>query len=228
MSSLISSYPTRRPLLSPESVFYAPEEHLFCEDWSEMRRIRLPETNLVVLKRPVPEFSGAISEILAHSTGESQTLFERGMSLDLIPAMLDDDLDLESPDSLGLYLDIRDLAEKFLSVTSAKKIGVRLERVQTDSCRLFHVDRVGVRLLTTYFGDGTEWLKNSDVNRAGLGQGNDQLVKMDGAATQVIPAGWIGLLKGERGNDGLGLVHRSPRVEAAKKKRVLLRMDTLD
>ncbi|MGZ3731899.1 MAG: DUF1826 domain-containing protein, partial [Bdellovibrionota bacterium] len=152
MSLLVSSYPARRPLLSPESVFFAPEEHVFCNDWDEMRRIRLPETNLAVLKRPVPEFSGAISEILAHPTGEAQTLFERWMSLDLIPAMLDDDLDLESADSLALYLDIRDLAEKFLAVTNAKKIGVRLERVQTDSCRLFHVDRVSVRLLTTYFG----------------------------------------------------------------------------
>ncbi|MGZ6288190.1 MAG: DUF1826 domain-containing protein [Bdellovibrionota bacterium] len=193
-----------------------------------MRRIRLPETNMAILQGSAPDCPEAIFEILGAAKGSAQTFFERGMDLDLIPALLDEDLDLQASDGQLLYADIRDLAERFLGVTAATKIGVRLERVDTDNCRLFHIDHVGVRLLTTYYGKGTEWLRNEDVMRAGLGQGSDELVRREGAPIQRLDPGWIALLKGEKGNSGRGLVHRSPPVEGSGCKRLLLRMDTLD
>lgn len=211
----------------PETVFYAPEAHIACNTWEEMRRIRNFETNLAILERPSPHCPDAVREMLAKPRGSAQTLFERGMDLDLIPAMLDDDLDLSSADSLSLYEDIRLLAENFLEVTMAKKIGVRLERVDDDSCRLFHIDLIGVRLITTYFGKATEWLQNIDVERSGLGQGNDQLVMRKGAVIQHMQAGWVGLMKGEKNNQGLGLVHRSPAIAKDGSERLILRMDTL-
>lgn len=108
---------------SPKSVFYRPEAHVTCGNWEEMRRVRHSETNLAVLKRPLPSFSNAIAELLLHPRGEAQTLFECGMDSHLIPAMLDEELDLQSEDGLNLYEDIRFLADQFLAITKAKKSG---------------------------------------------------------------------------------------------------------
>jgi hypothetical protein len=214
-------------IYAPETVFCAPEAHIHCRTWEEMRRIRNIETNLAVLERSPPHCPEAIKEMLAKPRGSAQTLFEQGMDIELVAAMLDDDLDLVSADSLLLYEDIHLLAENFLEITKAKKIGVRLERVDDDSCRLFHVDLVGFRLITTYFGKATEWLQNKDVSRSGLGQGSDQLVMREGAVVQNMQAGWVGIMKGEKSNNGQGLVHRSPAIARERSERLILRMDTL-
>jgi hypothetical protein len=189
--------------------------------------VREEETNLAILKRPVPACPEAILELLEHDRDSAQTAFDRGMDVALIPALLDEELDLRSVDSLALYSDIAELARNFLDLTAALRIGVRLERVETDSCRLFHVDQVEARLISTYFGSGTEWLRNADVNRAGLGQGDNDLVRRPGARIQTMLPGWVGIMKGERKNSGAGLVHRSPPIEAKGLKRILLRIDVL-
>ena len=201
--------------------------HLYCDAWSEMRSFLEPETNLAVLKREVPSCPESIRELLGHLRSSAQTAFDRGMDLEMIPALLDEDLDLKAEDSFHLYSDIAELAHNFMELTGALRIGVRLERVETDNCRLFHVDHVEARLVTTYSGAGTEWLRNVDVKRSGLGQGDNDLVMKPGARIQAMKAGWVGIMKGERKNHGAGLVHRSPPIELAGLNRILLPIDVL-
>jgi hypothetical protein len=186
-----------------------------------------PETNLAILRRQIPSCSDSIIELLRHSRDSAQTAFDRGMDLELIPALLDEELDLKAEDSFSLYSDVTELARNFMELTGALRIGVRLERVETDNCRLFHVDQVEARLVCTYFGSGTEWLRNADVKRAGLGQGDNDFVMKAGARVQAMQPGWVGIMKGERKNAGAGLVHRSPPIERAGLKRILLRIDVL-
>jgi len=57
-----------------------------------------------------------------------------------------------------LYTDFRRLARRFAGVAASPVIRMRLEHVIDDSCRKFHVDAVGLRLLCTYAGAGTEWV----------------------------------------------------------------------
>jgi len=58
----------------------------------------------------------------------------------------------------ALYSDIRKLAEFFAKISGSPVVKLRLEHVTDDACRKFHVDHVGMRLLCTYIGPGTEWI----------------------------------------------------------------------
>ena len=58
----------------------------------------------------------------------------------------------------ALYRDFRQLARRFAALTASSVVRMRLEHVIDDSCREFHVDAVGLRLLCTYAGPGTEWI----------------------------------------------------------------------
>jgi len=58
----------------------------------------------------------------------------------------------------ALYRDFRQLARRFAALTASSVVRMRLEHVIDDSCRKFHVDAVGLRLLCTYAGPGTEWI----------------------------------------------------------------------
>lgn len=105
-------------------------------------------------------------------------------------------------------------------------VGLRLHVLRGTMCPRFHVDRVPVRLLCTYQGVGTEWLQESQVTRPdGARPLPDQAV----ADQEVnrLPTGAVGLLKGEawEGNEGRGLVHRSP--SHGDRPRLILALDWL-
>ncbi len=57
-----------------------------------------------------------------------------------------------------LYADFRRLAGRFATLSASPVVRMRLEHMIDDSCRKFHVDAVGLRLLCTYAGPGTEWI----------------------------------------------------------------------
>ena len=57
-----------------------------------------------------------------------------------------------------LYADFRRLAHRLAGLTGSANVRMRFEHVIDDSCRKFHVDAVGLRLLCTYAGAGTEWV----------------------------------------------------------------------
>jgi hypothetical protein len=64
-----------------------------------------------------------------------------------------------------LYTDMRRLANRFSLIVNSPFVRLRFEFVSDDSCRKFHVDAVGLRLLCTYFGAGTEWVIGDVVHR---------------------------------------------------------------
>jgi hypothetical protein len=204
--------------------------HVRCVDWAELARLEDQGTNFAWLERPEPAYQSAISEILASSFEGVQGSIESPAEIEELQAYFDEELNLQADTALQLFDDIALMTQHFFKITKAKEVGVRLERVNTDNCRLFHVDLVRVRLISTLSGLGTEWLKNEDVMRAGLGKQSDELVKRPGSTSQIMKPGWVGLMKGERffGNQGNGLVHRSPPVQASGQERLVIRMDTLD
>ena len=95
----------------------------------------------------------------------------------------------------------------------------------------FHVDKVPCRLITTYTGIATEWLPHDRVNRRFLGPNTPIIVGSEPGICEsddieMIETGAVALLKGEswEGNEGCGLVHRSPSM-AEGCKRLLLTID---
>lgn len=129
--------------------------------------------------------------------------------------------------------DIAELVDMFCCLFDLKRTGLRLSTLDRAMCPRFHVDNVPSRLITTYAGaQGTEWLPNSSVDRTKLGTGNNGLpddqsgLYSQACDIQCLDIGQVALLKGERweGNEGSGLVHRSPQIIAGE-TRLLLTLD---
>lgn len=131
-----------------------------------------------------------------------------------------------------LSQDIAELVDMFCCLFDLGQTGLRLATLDKAMCPRFHVDHVPCRLVTTFVGTATEWLEEPSIDRSKLGAGNQGLpdhtsgLFPDIHHIQKANAGDVLLLKGERweGNEGFGLVHRSPPV-AAGEKRLLLTLD---
>ena len=113
-------------------------------------------------------------------------------------------LDLEAPTPFAT--DVASLVELFATLTDAQGVGIRLEATARQTCPKWHTDRVGLRLMTTYAGPGTEWLDGDAAHRASTGD--------------------VLIAKGELWPSAPGAcVHRSPDPQGAT--RLLLTLDEL-
>lgn len=119
--------------------------------------------------------------------------------------------------------DVAWLVAAFGCLLDARRVGLRVTALDRAMCPRFHVDHVPVRLLTTYAGPGSEWLKESAIKRSQLADEQPGLCEI-----QQLTAGDVALLKGEKwlGNQGAGLVHRSPSL-ARGERRLILSLDWL-
>lgn len=142
-------------------------------------------------------------------------------------------------DSLGantaaqlISADVAEIVGMFCYLFELEQVGLRLATLDRAMCPKFHVDRVPCRLITTYSGVATEWLAHSDVDRTKLGMGSGGKSDEESGlyshpnSIQQLGSGDVALLKGESwlGNEGGGLVHRSPSL-ANQENRLLLTLD---
>lgn len=126
----------------------------------------------------------------------------------------------------GFIADVSWLVSAFACLLGARRIGVRLRVLDKAMCPRFHVDHVPVRLITTYAGFGSEWLREGAMDRRQLGQAAAE--PQDDTLIQKIDSGEVALLKGEKwhGNEGFGLIHRSPHLDPGE-RRLILTLDWL-
>lgn len=109
----------------------------------------------------------------------------------------------------GFICDVRWLVGAYACLLDARRVGLRLRALEGAMCPRFHVDHVPARLICTYAGPGSEWLTAPDA-----------------VQVEQLSTGDVAVLKGERwlGNEGQGLVHRSPAVPAGQ-RRLMLTLD---
>jgi hypothetical protein len=120
--------------------------------------------------------------------------------------------------------DLSLLCEMYACLFDIDQIGLRLSVLNRAMCPRFHVDHVVCRMICTYWGPGTEWLPEVNVNRSAVGQPSDSGEKRHNeTAVQRLGEGSVALLKGENwpGNEGRGLVHRSPAASADQPRLVV-------
>jgi hypothetical protein len=136
--------------------------------------------------------------------------------------------DIDSPADGGVFWkDVFRLAYDFLHFSDRKEGILHLKTVCDNGCSKFHTDGYALRLFTTYWGEGTEWLPEKAVNRSGLGKSNEKIVR-DESQIQRMQTFEVGLLKGElhnRSATSIGIVHRSPPIEESQECRIILRID---
>lgn len=116
----------------------------------------------------------------------------------------------------AMVADLLQLAKAYREMMNLPCVGLRFDVGSVGAG--WHTDRDNreARLLTTYYGAGTEWLRERDLEQRSL---NTSAIwaKLD-ATPQVIPTGWLALLRGGREQ---GVVHRSPKI-APDSRRLLV------
>lgn len=105
------------------------------------------------------------------------------------------------------------LAGLFCAAMDLALLELRLEVVRTDSCRKFHADYVTARLITTYHGEGTDWLDEADAERVATGQAPERI-------NRLRPFD-VGLFKGKLATDRPA-IHRSPPIAETGAVRLLM------
>lgn len=191
-----------------------------------LTKILQDDTNLAVWQRQLPLHISDFAQLLLSLNDP----LAESLCLELPNEDAEPDLtglasgfrDLEGYE--GFVADLKWLVSAFACLLGAKRIGLRLRVLDKAMCPRFHVDHVPVRLITTYAGVGSQWLKEGTMDRQQLGQANAE----PQAQIQQLNSGDVALLKGEKwhGNEGFGLIHRSPQ-PAAGERRLILTLDWL-
>lgn len=125
------------------------------------------------------------------------------------------------------WSDARRLTADFLDFAEGRSGTLHLKVVSDGACTKFHTDGYRLRLFTTYYGLGTEWLPEAAVDRSALGKTNESIVK-DPDQVQRIGTGHVSILKGELPGQKCtvkGIVHRSPSITSIDQRRLILRID---
>lgn len=139
------------------------------------------------------------------------------------------------PGCEALVDDVAGLAELYGDLLGCDAVGLRLEIIERAMCPRFHVDHVGIRMLCTYRGPGTEWLDDEAADRnflgargSGLPDATSGLIR-DPRGVHAVPPFAVALLKGDlwRGNAGRGIIHRSSAVPVGQAPRVLVAIDAI-
>lgn len=113
-------------------------------------------------------------------------------------------------DWASLAADIGALARHFADIVRSAEVELRLEPVTTDACRKFHADYVSCRLISTYLGPGTEWIRAGDPDRI-----------------HRLATGDVAAFKGREWAPDRPILHRSPPIAGSGDVRLLLVIDPL-
>ncbi len=121
----------------------------------------------------------------------------------------------DGPERRSLIDDIATLADIFSDVTGATYLRLRLDVVDTNACRRFHVDRLTARLICTYRGTATQY----GTAREG-----------DPGTIRTVPTGSPFVMRGTLwpARPDPGLVHRSPPIEGSGETRLILVLDPVE
>lgn len=184
--------------------------------------------NLAVWQRPLPAAVAAFVDAVQMTGG----LVTEALSVELDDAT--DTLDLTGllAQHAGLaghaafVADVAWLVRAFACLLDARRVGIRLRMLDKAMCPRFHVDRLPLRLVTTYAGPATHWLAEGAMARGALGSPAGEPRP---EWIRSLAAGDVALLKGERweGNEHGAIIHRSPPV-ADGTRRLLLTLDWLE
>ena len=138
------------------------------------------------------------------------------------PQLIAQQLERELPllESRAAFIkNVAEVVDMFSCLFDLEHVGFRMAVLSSAMCPKFHVDRVPCRLITTYAGAGTQWHPNDDVERLA----NAGVNVLQNVNPRNLNTGDVALLKGEawEGNEGLGLVHRSPCASPSHSRLVL-------
>lgn len=111
--------------------------------------------------------------------------------------------------------DITEIAQTFADLVQTEYLRLRLDKIQSNACRKFHIDAISARLICTYRGTGTQYGISTDGT--------------DPKRVFTVPTGAPILLRGTLwpADPPSGLLHRSPPIEGTGETRLVLVLDPI-
>lgn len=182
----------------------------YAEDAAGLQAIHHPAVALALWQRPVPDgLSAALDRLDLEQVDDLSTRIELPLSPSALTAQL---VVCGYPAATASLLaaDMLPLAARHAVITGATQLAIRLEVVTTDACRRFHADYVTCRMITTYLGQATQWIRAGHPNAIG----------------QMKP-GEVGLFKGRLLLPDPPILHRSPPIAATGERRLLFVIDPI-
>ena len=190
---------------------------VFSRDVEDMRAILSPSTAMVCWDRTIPsEVQDWIDRLDPALLPRARMIVPTAWVRKAVTEALDEASMPEGPGRAFLIDDIAQLAARFTDLMETSYIRVRLNAVDNNSCRKFHVDSVKARMVCTYRGLGTQY---------GFSTNGE-----DPQDIFVTKTGMPLLLRGLlwREEPASGLVHRSPPIEGTGETRLVLVLDPID
>lgn len=186
-----------------------PDHVRFGQDAAALAAIREPAATLAVWTRPPPIGIGSLRGVasthfstnVSHAGALMAEHLARGPRRRWHEALVDD---------------VARLAALYGQIMALDRIDVRLENITGNACKRFHADYVAVRLITTYVGQGTQWLDQETAAALAVDPAPE---------CQQLATGAVGLFKGRVLAQGAAIVHRSPPIEGTGEERLLLVID---
>ncbi|EFO30892.1 conserved hypothetical protein [Roseibium sp. TrichSKD4] len=116
----------------------------------------------------------------------------------------------------ALVADLAYLARAFSKLMGGEFVRMRLETASLTTCPKFHIDKVKARLLCTYRGQGTEYVRDIHADIA--------------SRHRQVKTGQVALLRGLDfpAPESCGLLHRSPVMGDGDLTRLLLVLDPVE
>lgn len=116
----------------------------------------------------------------------------------------------ETADGERLTAELAQRADQFAGLMTSERLRMRLEVVETDACRRFHMDYLSARLLMPLVGPGTQWICVTDGEYPPI---------------QELGAGDVAIFKGRLAVEKPIVLHRSPPVSQSGLTRLLFVLD---
>lgn len=182
-----------------------------------LANIQDPACGAAIWRRaPIDGFQAWIDALAPEQLPNARVVLRPADVREVVAQICDASGTPDGPERDLLVDDVAALADIFARVMEARWLRLRLDPVDTNACRRFHIDMVTARLVCTYRGMGTQYGTSVD------GADPEQI--------ETVPTGSPVMLRGTLWptKPDAGLRHRSPPIEGTGETRLLLVLDPLD
>lgn len=182
-----------------------------------LEEIHKPDVGLAIWHRSLPaDLSAWLDRTLPSQLPDERLLVQPDNAEEEIQRVFDHAGTQSSASAAFLIADVSNLIARFANIAGVPLVDARLDVIHDNACWKFHRDFVPLRMLVTYIGPSTQFVKPGDEVRALRQQ------KRYAGALGTVPRFAAALFKGATARKGAGVVHRSPPIAGTGASRFLL------
>ena len=182
--------------------------------------IRRPGCAAAIWRREALSFQGWLDGLAPEALPRGRVVLRPDAAREAARHLCDAAGTPEGADRERLCDDVAALADLFAGLMRARHLRLRLDAVDGDGCRRFHVDAIRARLVCTHRGPGTQY---------GVSEGGAPPSRVHSVPTgaPIVLRGTLWPAAGPT-DEPSGLLHRSPPIAGTGTTRLVLVLDAVD